>query len=290
MNEYMDDFDFQTIKRLDVGKINKVLPLSYEDSLSYYEVLQKLIYKVEELKKAIEEGGFENTILEKANQYTDARVGELRASVNDDITDMQTEINNFTSSIGTEITNFESEINLSIARLNVAITDLYNTIMQYGETIDNKFVLMYNRLIEYIDNEIDARDTVYVIDPVTKRRVPIQTALWSMYNQYMRAYSVTAGEYDGLMLTAETYDNRRLTAYDYDNNFKEKMSEYFNRIMNPFTGYKDTLTNIVMMLVDLHRNSITCGAYDLLGLSANAYDSMDITAYEFDFDSVNVFN
>lgn len=290
MSEYFDEYDFQTIKRLNAGRINKVLPTSYEDTLSYYETLEKLIYKVEELKKAIEDGGFEESILERANEYTDARVGELRSTVSDELTDMQTEINNFINQIGTEVNNFESEINLAISRLNVAVADLYNTIMQYGETIDNKFVLMYNELIEYIDNEIDARDTVYVIDPVTKKRVPIQTALWSMYNQYMRAYAVTAGEYDGLMLTAETYDNKRLTAYDYDNNFKEKMSEYFNRVMNPFTGYKDTLTNIVMMLVDLHRNCITAGTYDLLGLSADDYDTMDITAYEFDFDNATIFN
>ena len=151
--------------------------------------------------------------------------------------------------------------------------------MNYGETIDSKFVQMYNDLIRYIDDEIDARDTVYVIDPVTRQRVNIQTALWNMYNSYMREFAVTADEYDALMLTAFEYDNKRLTAYDYDNNFKEKMAEYFNRVMNPFTGMPATLTEIVMHLVDLHRDSLTCSQYDAKQLDADTYDGLDITAY-----------
>ena len=288
MAEIFDDFDFQTIKKLRPCNIPKVLPTTYENTLSYYETLNKLIDKVYELQKAIEEGGFEESILERANQYTDARVNEVTSEMRDAVNDLNHEVTNFEDRISLSFEELKDATNLALARLNVQITELYTVIMNYGETIDTRFVQMYNDLIRYIDDEIDARDTVYVIDPVTRQRVNIQTALWNMYNSYMREFAVTAQEYDDLMLTASEYDNKRLTAYDYDNNFKEKMAEYFNRVMNPFTGMPATLTEIVMHLVDLHRDSLSCTEYDALQLDATAYDGLGLTAYTFDFESRSV--
>lgn len=284
-----DDFDFQTIKKLRPCNIPKVLPTTYEDTLSYYETINKLIEKVSELQQALEDGGYEASILQRANQYTDAKVEAVTNEMRDAVHDLTHEIERFEDNLSSEFDVLRTETNLSISRLNAQITELYAVIMNYGETIDSRFIQMYNDLIRYIDEEIDARDTVYVIDPVTKQRVPIQTALWNMYNTYMRAFAVTASEYDALMLTALTYDNKRLTAYDYDNNFKEKMAEYFNRVMNPFTGMPATLTEIVMHLVDLHRNCVSCTEYDALNLTASSYDGLDITAYTFDFENRTVF-
>lgn len=288
MGQIFDDFDFQTIKKLRAPNVPPVLPTTYEDTLSYYETLSKLIDKVAELQKAIEDGGFEESILERANQYTDARVNEVTAEMRDSVNDLNHEVEGFEERINLSFEELRDATNLALTRLNVQITELYTVIMNYGETIDSKFVQMYNDLIRYIDDEIDARDTVYVIDPVTRQRVNIQTALWNMYNSYMREFAVTADEYDALMLTAFEYDNKRLTAYDYDNNFKEKMAEYFNRVMNPFTGMPATLTEIVMHLVDLHRDSLTCSQYDAKQLDADTYDGLDITAYTFDFESRSV--
>lgn len=289
VGEIFNDYDFQVIKKLTPCNIPKVLPTAYDDTLSYYETLNKLIDKVTELQKAIEDGGFEESILERANQYTDARVGEVQSEMRDSIHDLEAEVSGFEGRMSEEFLDLKTATNLALSRLNTAVSELYATIMNFETDIDNKFVTMYNDLIRYINEEIDARDTVYVIDPVTKRRVPIQTALWSMYNQYMREFAVTATEYDSLGLTASEYDNKRLSAYDYDNNFKEKMAEYFNRIMNPFTGLPATLTEIVMHLVDLHRNSITATEYDALQLTADDYEALDITAYTFDFENRTVF-
>ena len=82
MGEIFNDYDFQVIKKLTPCNIPKVLPTAYDDTLSYYETINKLIDKVNELQKAIEDGGFEESILERANQYTDARVVAVRRSVN----------------------------------------------------------------------------------------------------------------------------------------------------------------------------------------------------------------
>lgn len=289
MGEFFDDYDFQTIKRLHVGNDNKVLPTEYNNTLSYYEVLCQLIYKVEALDKAIKDGGYEDSILERANAYTDGKVAELAGEVRDALTDMNTNIANFETRIDGEFTSYKEVIDGQLYRLNVAVTELYNTMMEFHVDIDNRFVQMYNELIRYIDEEIDARDTVYVIDPVTRERMTIQNALWSMYNAYMRNFAVTAQEYDSLRLTASYYDGRRLTAYDYDNNFKEKMSDLFNQVMNPFTGTMTTLVNLVYQLVDLHRNSITASEYDNLNLDATTYDGLDITAHDFDFDNRTIF-
>ena len=289
MGEIFNDYDFQVIKKLTPCNIPKVLPTAYDDTLSYYETINKLIDKVNELQKAIEDGGFEESILERANQYTDAKVNDVQNELRDDITDITTNITNFENRINASFEELQTATQLALSRLSTAVSELYATIMNFETAIDSKFITMYNDLIRYIDEEIDARDTVYVIDPVTKRRVPIQTALWSMYNQYMREFAVTASEYDSLMLTASEYDSKRLTAYDYDNNFKEKMAEYFNKVMNPFTGLPATLTEIVMHLVDLHRNSVTAAEYDALQLSVDDYEALDITAYTFDFENRTVF-
>ena len=289
MGEIYDEYDFQTIKRLQVGRENKVLPTAYSNTLSYYEVLEKLIYKVEELEKAIKDGGYEDSILSRANAYTDGKVDELAGEVRDALYDMNTNITSFETRIDGEFTSYKDAIDAQISRLNIAVTDLYNTMMEFNVDVDNRIIQMYNDLIRYIDEEIDARDTVYVIDPVTRQRMNIQNALWSMYNAYMRNFAVTAQEYDDLRLTATEYDSRRLTAYEYDNNFKEKMRDLFDLVMNPFTGTKTTLVSLVYQLVDLHRNSLTASEYDNLNLDATDYDALDITAYDFDFDNRTIF-
>lgn len=287
MSDIFDDFDFRTIKKLSPCNIPKVLPTAYSDTLSYYETLNKLIDKVTELQKAIEDGGFEDSILARANQYTDAMIHNLSQNINDQISDLSTEITSFENRTNSTIEELRASTADALVRLNLSITELYQVIMNYNEYLDNRFEMMYNDLIRYIDEEIDARDTVYVYSPVTNRRVPIQTALWDMYNSYMREFAVTAGEYDNLRLTAEVYDSKRLTAYDYDNNFKQLMKDFFNLVMNPFTGLKSTLTDVVMTLVNFHRDSIDCGEYDSMSVSAGDYDALDITAYAFDFDSRN---
>lgn len=58
------------------GCITRALPLTYDDSLSYYEVLSKLIARVNELSEALD-GGIEEYIREELDRlFIDAMYDE----------------------------------------------------------------------------------------------------------------------------------------------------------------------------------------------------------------------
>ena len=121
------------------GWCYKVLPLAYDDSLSYYEVLCKLVAKINEI---IDAGGF-----------TPEEIKELQ----DDITALQrsdTTQNATISDIGGDIANIDSDISAmqnDIAELQVDITAL-----QRSDTTQNATISDIGGDIANIESDISA--------------------------------------------------------------------------------------------------------------------------------------
>lgn len=73
----------------------KVMPLVYDESLSYYEVLCKLTYKINEVIEQLSSDYSEiykyidqqdKITLNSANNYTDSKVSELELVINNQFT------------------------------------------------------------------------------------------------------------------------------------------------------------------------------------------------------------
>lgn len=65
------------VDKFSLGCTTKVLPLVYDDSLSYYEEVCRLVKKINELVDALNNISID--ILEEANSYTDTQIANARS-------------------------------------------------------------------------------------------------------------------------------------------------------------------------------------------------------------------
>ena len=202
------------------------LPLTYNASISYYEQVGQLVYKINELIDAM------NSYAEDYKSYTDEQIALLKKYVDSQITDVYAyadKINiNLTNLIGITADNLKadyiSRINQLNASLNARITQevftINNRITSEVITLNTRISLEVQNLKDYIDSQLI---DIKVIDPTTGLISDLQTTLNNIVN-LMKGGALTAEQYDALNLTAQTYDNKKLTAYQYDFNGKSLLT------------------------------------------------------------------
>lgn len=93
----------------------KVLPLVYDDSLSYYEVLCKVKDKINEMIDYVDE--LEDRSVARANAYTDSKIiefqeraDELEKNFNDKIKELNTDFDGFKESVNSDLSGFREEL------------------------------------------------------------------------------------------------------------------------------------------------------------------------------------
>lgn len=93
----------------------KVLPLVYDDSLSYYEVLCKVKNKINEMIDYVDE--LEDRSVARANAYTDSKIiefqeraDELEKNFNDKIKELNTDFDGFKESVNSDLSGFREEL------------------------------------------------------------------------------------------------------------------------------------------------------------------------------------
>lgn len=181
----------------------KVLPTVYEDALSYYEVLGKISYKlnevIEQLNQYDPESVVNEVISERLAAYTNSTVVPL---INDAKASLQASIDN----LGDDYYDYKRTINNQIGELNTRLTGLGITIAGIEESCNN-----------YTDQKV--AEVVYNLplmpSPLTGEDVTVFQAINELA-QLMRDNALTATEYDAKNLTASAYDARALTAFQYD--------------------------------------------------------------------------
>lgn len=202
------------------------LPLTYNASISYYEQVGQLVYKINELIDAM------NSYAEDYKSYTDEQIALLKKYVDSQITEVYAyadKINiDLTNLIGITADNLKadyiSRINQLNASLNARITQevftINNRITSEVITLNTRISLEVQNLKDYIDSQLI---DIKVIDPTTGLISDLQTTLNNIVN-LMKGDALTAQQYDALNLTAQTYDNKNLTAYQYDFNGKSLLT------------------------------------------------------------------
>lgn len=202
------------------------LPLTYNASITYYEQVGQLVYKINELIDAM------NSYAEDYKSYTDEQIALLKKYVDSQITEVYAyadKINiNLTNLIGITADNLKADyigrINQLNASLNARITQevftINNRITSEVITLNTRISLEVQNLKDYIDSQLI---DIKVIDPTTGLISGLQTTLNNIVN-LMKGDALTAQQYDALNLTAQTYDNKKLTAYQYDFNGKSLLT------------------------------------------------------------------
>lgn len=243
----------------------KVLPLVFDESLSYYEVLLNLTAKInevldeigsehEEIYKYIDEKV--NGIIDKANAYTDQKIAEEEKKV----------------------------------------TELYNEILQMINVIYQYIDSVSARTKNYIDAQnVKIWDYVYqlgrqqsqiVINPITGAQDGLQHTLDQMAS-VLNINALTAREYDGLGLTAEEFDALGYTVTEWDFYARSligtQREKELHTMYHPVTGKRLFYQDIIYWCIDQHReNGLTAAQYDEKQITATGFEIV-VDAYNYDF-------
>lgn len=240
----------------------KVIPLVYDDSLSYYETLCKI---ADRLNQMID-------IFNPAMSEIEAEFIALREYV-----DEQLKLNLEQSKLYTD-----EQIALLENYLYQQIQILCDLI--YRSNQDTREWMKLE--LEIFRNEIKNIGLPIILNPLTGKYESVQDTFDSFYN-YLRCEAITAGEFDDLYLTAQEYDDKNISARMFDLYSRHILKPFRFLIRSPFTGKMDSVQNVVNSLAALHQLGITAGAFDNLMLTAQTYDDKNISAYIFDWQGIN---
>lgn len=177
---------------VNVNRVSRTLPLAFDESLSYLEMLCAILDKLNETIEQV------NKNTEVANHFEEL-LQEIEAEVNR----LEQEYEEFKQ-------NIEEEIDIKFNQMYASLT-MYveNQIALLRYEIQSK----YNELNQKIDDIIAGDINVY--DPTTGILSPIQVVINNLFDMN-RNEAISASEFDGLELTATEYDEKEITAFNFD--------------------------------------------------------------------------
>ena len=186
------------IKPLNVccNSISRTLPLAFDESLSYLEMLCATLDKLNE------------TIVQvNKNTEVSTRYEELLHEIEEEVNRLEQEYIEFKESI-------EEEIDERFARLTGQLTVYIESqiaVLRYE--IQSKYDELNQKIDDVIAGDID------VYDPTTGLLSPIQVVINNLFDMN-RTNAITATEFDELELTATEFDSYEITAFNFDVNAK----------------------------------------------------------------------
>lgn len=203
--------------------VQLVTPLVYDDTLSLYELMGKVVKKLNDVIEIVNPlgAGIEDTIneyLDKFKAEWELELAEYQKQITNIINENNVAINNRIDSVTEEIkqeqSQFETEIQEKFDAQNAEIISKIATLAATIQTTDEAnrawTLAQINKLKEDLTGEWPP-----VIDPSDGQLESLQVTLNHMWDAF-RPSALTAYEYDQLQLTAEEYDNKELTAEAYD--------------------------------------------------------------------------
>lgn len=245
----------------------KILPLVYDESLSYYEAIAKIYDAVNQALEYVY--NYNITVLAESKAYTDGELGKYKVENS------------------AELTRLTGEISRVENELSSSMSDLYTFMVNYTGNLDAKFVSSFQQLKSYIDEVFSSVTRIYVTNPKNGNVEPLQTVINDIYyNSQIMALS--CWEWDSLQLRADSTKWGRLTALDYENKSRFIfLKEMYMSMPSPITGLMEDYGTLISLLYDLHKKGLvlTAGEYDAKHLTAVAYDNHQISASSYDWNS-----
>ena len=291
----------------------KVLPLTYDDSLSYYECILKLTDKCNEIIEQFDD--WSDVIAELQEAITD--IGQMKS----DIASIRTELTSFEATTDTRFNNLIEVINSiddyvkklakrvdanedSISALTQIIAKIKSTLEKQIEDVrrelldyvDAKYINFEEELLllQYKLNQLkvnlqgqidDLKARVDLLDTTVTNpwrtelgKLPLDKNVKFIYNDLADEVP-TAEEYLKLGLTADDYSRFGLRAMDYVRRGKERLHYYW--VCSAPYGWWQEINNVLTSLVNFCQDTYSASAYSSLGLTADEYSAFDMTAQEY---------
>lgn len=179
----------RTVEPIKMGYCNKVLPLVYDDSLSYTEQVGKLVYKVNEVIASME--NMEEEILAQAKAYTDnaiaqtfsevdARIAQLDQDIRDQKIYFDNLVDETVRTFNGIVDDLQSQYQRFTQYVNGEITDVRNDIADTNDRLDASITAVNARtdLMIQLNNE-------YLIEEVTQNLPSIMKVLNILEGDYV---------------------------------------------------------------------------------------------------------
>ena len=134
------------VTNVDFPMCRKILPLVYDDSLSYYEQLCGFVGKLNEVIDFA--NSLTDEILKEAKEYTDARIAEAFAEVDRKIAELQELIRVTTES-------FELLVQQTVQTFNDLLNDLQLQYSRFTQYVEGRLTDQ-DRAIQTVNDRLDA--------------------------------------------------------------------------------------------------------------------------------------
>lgn len=196
----------------------KILPLVYDESLSYYETLCKISNKLNEVIEEVNTTG--ESILEQAREYTDKAIDENQTFIIEKIS----EVNGLIEQVNYENQLFKDNINAQIKILNGYFNnfkdDVEREVSGAKDYTDFAILNMYNRILDDVSKGLS---NLRVVNYFTGGETTIQ----NMFDTLAVLHVENPLTYDDLALLELTYTelyNKYITYTQFVMQGKELLS------------------------------------------------------------------
>lgn len=243
-----------------------------------------------------------NGIVESVNELTDgfAEIKEQFEEVERQFAELSELVNNFETEIEEKIAaglaEYMATVNRRLAELKTyvdeTITTTLNTFEQlvrnvyaYSDMKDAEIIAQFNVELADVNRRID--ELIFELPDaynITKGYdTDLITLIYDVYDA-CRDHAYTAQQFDTAGKTATELDGMNETAFNLDVNGYDLLYPV-NLVINPFTGEYEDINPVLEELarVALGNNSITAADYDGKELSADDFETYNMTAYMFDY-------
>lgn len=266
----------------------KILPLSYDDSLSYYETLCRFADKVNELIERL------NLYQEEYRDYVDEQVSFLKTYIDEQDNATKTVLEIKMENLKNETERQMNELKL---KLQETLDGVNNKLAEYSESLvrlydfvvsdQNRQDIYFKNVLEEFYHKIWSLIDQYtniIYNPTNGQLTTVEQAINDIWN-ILRYQALTCIEFEWLGYSCDKWDSIGYSALDFDLYSGVK---YGKRIcdcwmINPYTGEKSLVTDVIYTLIGMRAEGLTTEQYDAKNLTASRFDSTNITAYDFDF-------
>ena len=202
-----------SLKPLNVccNRIYKAIPLAFDESLSYLEMLGAIC---KELNETIEQV---NANTEWINNYS----GDLD-DIQNRLTIAEQNINTLTTNVNKNTQDINDLRNYTINLISGLRNELIEIINGNYNSLKN-YVDMQDADLQYQIDNINIGATI-IYDPTTGLQSPVQTVINNLY-QLSNKDGITAGEFDTLELTCNQFEAYDMTAYEFDSQSKTILTQ-----------------------------------------------------------------
>ena len=243
-----------------------------------------------------------NGIVESVNELTDgfAEIKSQFEEVENQFTELSELVNNFEREIDEKIAaglaEYMATVNRRLAELKTYIDDtiatalntfeqLVRNVYAYSDMKDAEIVAQFNVELADINRRID--ELIFELPDaynITKGYdTDLITLIYDVYDA-CRDHAYTARQFDTAGKTATELDGMLETAFNLDVNGYDLLYPV-NLVINPFTGEYENINPVLEELarVALGDNSITAANYDGKEISAEDFETYNMTAYMYDY-------